>query len=47
MHVLPKRFTRLRHYGFLSSNWKKEKLADLQLKLADKDLSYVVIYKEA
>jgi hypothetical protein len=47
MHVLPKAFTRLRHYGFLSSSWKKEKLADLQLKLADKDLSYVVIYEEA
>ena len=47
MHVLPKGFTRLRHYGFLSSSWKKEKLADLQLKLADKDLSYVVIYEEA
>lgn len=37
-HILPKGFRRIRHYGILSSSWKKEKLPHLQLKLADKDL---------
>ncbi|WP_299673004.1 transposase, partial [uncultured Polaribacter sp.] len=39
LHILPKGFTRLRHYGFLSSSWKKEKLPSLQLQLATKDVS--------
>jgi len=30
LHILPKRFTKIRHYGFLSSSWKKEKLRNLQ-----------------
>ena len=30
LHVLPKGFTRIRHYGILSSSWKKEKLPHLQ-----------------
>jgi hypothetical protein len=30
LHILPKGFTRLRHYGILSSSWKKEKLPRLQ-----------------
>ena len=30
LHVLPKGFTRIRHYGILSSSWKKEKLPQLQ-----------------
>ncbi len=30
LHVLPKGFTRIRHYGILSSGWKKEKLPALQ-----------------
>ena len=33
LHVLPKGFTRIRHYGILSSGWKKEKLPNLQLQL--------------
>jgi len=33
MHILPKRFVKIRHYGFLSSNWKRKKLKDLQRKL--------------
>jgi Putative transposase/Transposase zinc-binding domain len=33
LHVLPKGFTRIRHYGILSSSWKKEKLPALQEKL--------------
>ena len=37
-HILPKGFRRIRHYGLLSSAWKKEKLPHLQLKLSDKDV---------
>lgn len=33
MHILPKRFVKIRHYGFLSSTWKREKLKKLQEKL--------------
>jgi hypothetical protein len=33
MHILPKRFVKIRHYGFLSSTWKRQKLKDLQSKL--------------
>jgi hypothetical protein len=29
-HILPKRFVRMRHYGILSSNWKRGKLKILQ-----------------
>ena len=36
-HILPKGFRRIRHYGILSSAWKREKLPHLQLKLSDKD----------
>ena len=32
-HILPKRFVRIRHYGILSSTWKRSKLRELQLKL--------------
>ena len=41
LHILPKGFTRIRHYGFLSSSWKKEKLPRLQLQLADKNLNHL------
>lgn len=34
LHVLPKGFTRIRHYGILCSGWKKEKLPTLQKSLA-------------
>ena len=30
MHILPKRFVRIRHYGILSSSWKRGKLQGLQ-----------------
>lgn len=30
LHILPKRFVRIRHYGILSSCWKRGKLQDLQ-----------------
>jgi hypothetical protein len=29
-HILPKKFVRIRHYGILSSTWKREKLPALQ-----------------
>lgn len=34
LHILPKGFTRIRHYGILSSSWKKDKLPTLQNILA-------------
>jgi hypothetical protein len=45
LHILPKGFTRIRHYGFLSSSWKKEKLPLLQSQLANKDLSYTETFE--
>jgi len=36
LHILPKGYTRLRHYGILSSGWKKEKLPKLQKQLGVK-----------
>jgi hypothetical protein len=33
LHILPKRFVRIRHFGFLSSTWKRTKLCQLQIKL--------------
>jgi hypothetical protein len=36
LHILPKGFTRIRHYGILSSSWKKEKLPQLQAALVTK-----------
>jgi len=33
LHILPKRFVRIRHYGILSSYWKRNKLSELQNKL--------------
>ncbi len=32
-HILPKRFVRIRHYGILSSSWKRGKLQALQKEL--------------
>ena len=43
-HILPKGFTRIRHYGFLSSSWKKEKLPRLQLLLSDKEKDIIAIF---
>jgi hypothetical protein len=46
LHILPKRFVRIRHYGFLSSSWKSEKLARLQSSLAESVvLKQVVVVK--
>lgn len=41
LHILPKGFTRIRHYGFLSSSWKKEKLPLLQLQLSNRNLEHI------
>jgi hypothetical protein len=38
LHILPKRFVKIRHYGFLSSTWKRQKLKNLQEKLQVKVL---------
>jgi hypothetical protein len=38
LHILPKRFVKIRHYGFLSSTWKRQKLKLLQEKLQIKVL---------
>ncbi len=38
LHILPKRFVKIRHYGFLSSNWKRQKLKLLQEKFKVKVL---------
>ncbi|UFH34697.1 IS91 family transposase [Flavobacterium acetivorans] len=38
LHILPKRFVKIRHYGFLSSTWKRQKLKVLQEKLQQKVL---------
>lgn len=34
LHILPKGFTRIRHYGILSGTWKKKHLKKLQKQLA-------------
>jgi hypothetical protein len=36
LHILPKRFVKVRHYGFLSSTWKRKKLKVLQKKMGVK-----------
>jgi hypothetical protein len=41
LHILPKRFVKIRHYGFLSSTWKRQKLKLLQEKLQVKVLEKV------
>jgi len=38
MHILPKRFVKIRHNGFLSNSWKRQKLKLLQEKLKVKVL---------
>lgn len=36
LHILPKGFVRIRHFGFLSSAWKKSKLPKLQQSLTQR-----------
>jgi hypothetical protein len=42
LHILPKGFTRIRHFGILSSSLKKEKLPQLQAELAVKKLATII-----
>jgi len=39
MHILPERFVRIRHYGILSSTWKRKKLPALRQQLKVKPIS--------
>jgi hypothetical protein len=41
LHILPKGFVKIRHYGFLSSTWKRQKLKLLQERLQMKILEKV------
>ena len=41
LHILPRRFVRIRHYGILSSSWKRGKLQDLQESLEVKRTVFV------
>lgn len=41
LHILPKGFTRIRHFGILSSSWKKVKLPELQQLLSDEKIQPV------
>mgnify|MGYP002367319310 FL=1 len=41
MHILPKRFMRIRHYGILSSTWKRSKLRGLQAGLLGKPIELI------
>ena len=43
---MPNGFKRIRHYGFLSSSWKKEKLPPLQLELSNKDSDTIAYFEE-
>ena len=43
LHILPKRFVRIRHYGILSSTWKRTKLMDLQSTLRVKEMEQLPI----
>ena len=44
VHIHPKGFTQIRHYGFLNSSWQKEKLPLLQLQLRDKNLAHIITF---
>lgn len=44
LHILPKGFTRIRHFGILSSSWKKVKLPELQ-KLLNKENTQIILQK--
>jgi len=46
LHILPKGFTRMRHYGILSSCWKKEKLPALQDQIKSGSIIIKPIEKE-
>jgi hypothetical protein len=37
-HILPNRFVKIRHYGFLSSTWKRKKTKAFTRKIASKGI---------
>jgi hypothetical protein len=39
MHILPKGFVKIRHFGILSSTWKREKLGKLQAEMQVKPIA--------
>ena len=45
LHILPKGFTRMRHYGILSSGWKKQKLPELQKLLNASPITPIIAQK--
>lgn len=49
LHILPKRFVKIRHYGYLSSTWKRQKLKDLQqnlgIKIIEKKAKTIILPK--
>lgn len=47
LHIMPRRFVRIRHYGILSSTWKRGKLRLLQSQLSGKLLIPVTKTKKA
>jgi len=46
LHILPKRFVRIRHFGYLSSTWKRGKLTDLQLRLTRLPMSIIPVVQK-
>ncbi|WP_233244219.1 IS91 family transposase, partial [Brumimicrobium oceani] len=42
LHILPKGFTRIRHFGILSSSWKKVKLPELQRLLNEENTAEII-----
>ncbi len=42
LHILPKGFTRIRHFGILSSSWKKIKLPELQKLLNEQNTAEII-----
>jgi len=46
LHILPKGFTRIRHYGILSSGWEKEKIPQLQIQLGGENYLQDLLHQE-
>jgi hypothetical protein len=43
LHILPRGFTRIRHYGILSGTWKSKHLKALQTKLSNRPLTVKLV----
>jgi hypothetical protein len=48
LHILPRRFVRIRHYGILSSSWKRNRLKDLRdsLKMVTLDKKPITLLRK-